>query len=317
MRNLVLAMTALCFASLADAQTPPPVEITADEIVVMGERPGPGMWRILGPGAEVYILPIVQPLPKGFVWNSKPVDAVLARTDRALVGQGAVSIGLGTVVRQRDTIRNPDDGKISAYLDAATRTRWDAARRKLGWTSANDLENWRPYIAGFMLSGRAFERAGLSSSNDVFATVSTKLRKKRVRIDNVLRLDNKAMVRGFNDMPGGADTPCLIAALDLVEKGIPATQARAVAWAKGDIALLRRNADAASGAACLSAMDAGGVPAAEFIETFKTAWVNGLSSARNRPGVTLAVISAVWFLEPDGVLDRLRAAGVVVEDPPV
>jgi hypothetical protein len=52
-----------------------------------------------------------------------------------------------------------------------------------------------------------------------------------------------------------------------------------------------------------------------LVESFKSAWVKSLAAARERRGVTLAVINANWFLAPDGVLERLRAKGIVVEDP--
>src|SRR5260370_29358712 len=75
-------------------QVPPPV---MDELVVTGERTGPGMWRVHRGAAQVWILGSMSPLPKGITWRSKQVEQVLDGTNQVLV-QKPFEIGIARIL---------------------------------------------------------------------------------------------------------------------------------------------------------------------------------------------------------------------------
>src|SRR5579859_7145338 len=56
-----------------------------DEVVVTGERTGPGMWHVHHGSAQLWILGSLSPLPKGITWKADEVERVLDGTNRVLV----------------------------------------------------------------------------------------------------------------------------------------------------------------------------------------------------------------------------------------
>lgn len=311
LRTLLFLVFALLIA-VAPALANPPAP--ADEIVVVGERPGPRLWRIdTSAGGEIYILGTLQPLPKSFTWKTAQIDGVIARADRAMIGSNSVSIGIGALIANRKAIRNPNDARVSDQLDPATRARFHAVRAAYGYDDT-DLEGWRPYVAGLILLDKAQSKAGLSRSLDPQDVTLKKVRKRRIPIETVTRIEAKPLLHALNAMPVGADAPCLAAELEAVES-IAVMQKRAVAWSKGDVEALRALGERDDGESCLAGLQSGGVPAHRLRETIIADWTAALAKAAQRPGVTLAIAPMGPLLAADGVLARLRAQGVVIEGP--
>ena len=55
-----------------------------DEVLVTGERPGPGMWRIAKNGHDLWILATLRPLPKDMTWRSLAVEQRIASSQSVL-----------------------------------------------------------------------------------------------------------------------------------------------------------------------------------------------------------------------------------------
>ena len=72
MAALVIGASAASRAQQAPAQV-------LDEIVVNGERTGPGMWHVHRGAAQLWILGSMSPLPRDITWRSKQVEQ-LAQT---------------------------------------------------------------------------------------------------------------------------------------------------------------------------------------------------------------------------------------------
>lgn len=314
-RTLIVLLFALLLVVAPALANPPVAADTASaEIVVVGERPGPRLWRIeTSAGGEIYVLGVLQPLPKSFTWKTTQIDAVIARADRALIGSNSVSIGIGALISNRKAIRNPGGARVSDQLDPATRARFHAARAAYGFDDG-DLEGWRPYVAGLLLTDKAMTKAGLSRSLDPQDVTLKKVRKRRIPVETVTKIEVKPVLRALNDMPLGADAPCLAAELEAVET-VAVMQRRAVAWSRGDIETLRALGDRDDGETCLAGLQAGGVPVHRLRETAISDWTGTLAQAARRPGVTLAIAPMGMLLAPDGVLARLRAQGVVIDGP--
>jgi uncharacterized protein YbaP (TraB family) len=311
MRGFLFALAMALAAPAALAQTEAPASA---EVIVIGEMEGPRLWYFDGPGGEVFILGVVQPLPKSFTWKTTRLDLILKRTDRVLVGENGVRIGLSDLVTRRDAVRNPDGAKLSDQLDARTRERLVAQRQALN-LPPDAFENWRPYVAGAMLVDRAYDRAGLGNKVNASAITLAKLKKRGVRPTNVFRAPKGDLVRALNTMPLGADAPCMDAYLKLAEQGVAVAQTRAVAWANGDVATLRATRDNNFALSCLSALEHGGVPVDKLVAQFKADWLKALLAAKEQKGVTLAIVPMSYLLNEDGLLAALAAAGVKVEGP--
>jgi hypothetical protein len=82
--SIAACLLTVCLFSIACRadQAPPPV---MDEVVVTGERTGPGMWRVHRGAAQVWILGSMSPLPKGITWRATQVEQVLDSANEVLV----------------------------------------------------------------------------------------------------------------------------------------------------------------------------------------------------------------------------------------
>src|SRR5262249_35227270 len=71
-------------------QAPVATAPAREEVLVTGEFPGPGMWKVMRrddpQGHVLWILGTPPPLPKKLKWKSKDVEAVLLSSQAVLVG---------------------------------------------------------------------------------------------------------------------------------------------------------------------------------------------------------------------------------------
>src|SRR5689334_25218036 len=87
-------LPALClffFAAFAKAQSLEPTTATEDasaaqpeQILVVGQKPGPGMWKVSKDGHVLWIFGTYSPLPVKMDWRSHEVDAVIGRSQEYL-----------------------------------------------------------------------------------------------------------------------------------------------------------------------------------------------------------------------------------------
>src|SRR5690242_8623754 len=88
----VMAAYVLYPAALA-APTPSPTE-PMDEVVVSGEQPGPGLWKVSKGTHTLWILGTLTPLPQKMTWRSREVENVVAKSNE-VIGQESVSPNIG------------------------------------------------------------------------------------------------------------------------------------------------------------------------------------------------------------------------------
>ena len=78
---------ALAGGALQAAVDPAPTAATVaeeiiEEVTVIGERAGPGLWKVRNGDNTLYILGTLSPLPKKMTWRSREVENVLARAQQ-------------------------------------------------------------------------------------------------------------------------------------------------------------------------------------------------------------------------------------------
>ena len=82
-------MSFFAFGAYADPPadvppTPPGDATTLDTVMVTGEQPGPGMWKVTNGDHVLWILATAYPLPKKMVWQSKQVDDTIAQSQEVI-----------------------------------------------------------------------------------------------------------------------------------------------------------------------------------------------------------------------------------------
>src|SRR5262245_23234855 len=118
----VFALSGACAVAQAPADAPMEANPPIEEVVVTGEFPGPGMWKVTqperSPGHTVYIVASHPPLPRRMKWKSRDVESVALRAQEILRDSGVdmqpdekigVFRGLSLLPAALRARKNPDE----------------------------------------------------------------------------------------------------------------------------------------------------------------------------------------------------------------
>jgi uncharacterized protein YbaP (TraB family) len=309
-----MAVGVLSMACHADP--PPPVPPVMDELVVTGERTGPGMWHVHRGAAEVWILGSMSPLPKGITWRATQVDKVLGGTSQVLV-QKPFEIGIARIlwllITERSVLMVRGGKRLKDVLPAELHARFAAQRAKY----TQDPEKWerfRPLIAAAFLQQAAFHQVGLSTRLDLGAAVRTLAKNHHVRVEEIKIAGVGDVMDALKTLPPATENACVDASLVTVERDLPRLLERAQAWASGNIERIEKLREPAEVDACRAALDTG-IGAADLIARIRRTWLGTIEKYLQNAGVTLVVMNMDMLLEPGGLLDELRAKGYEVDAP--
>ncbi len=327
LRCLVITAAFSC-ACRADVLPSPPaaaaVVPSLDDVLVTGERPGPGMWRVSKGGHDLWILATLQPLPKNMTWRSEQVELRIA-SSQVVISPPQVDTDIGffrglTLIPSLLRARKSPDGKtLEQLLPHDIYIRWLALRVKYG--TADD-EHKRPMLAALDLYQRALDQSGLTSNEAVWDTIEKTAHKDRIPLQpvvlNVKIDDAKGAINDLSKIPQDAEIACFTKTIERLETDLQPMRQRANFWSLGDIDGLRSLPYPDEEVACLNAFLA--VP--EFREHYERArtqiedlWLSAADAALNKNVSSFAVLPITVFLKEDGLLNRLRAAGYAVQDP--
>ena len=299
----------------AAATAPSPDQL--QELVVTGERTGPGLWHVHKGAAHVWILGSISPLPRDITWRSSQVERLLASTNQVLVPKpfeiGIVHI-LWLLITERSVlmVRGGKHLKDVMPPDLYARFAKDRAR----FTSdADKWERFRPIIASAFLEREAFHSAGLSARLDLGAALRALAKKQHVRVEEVKIAGVGDVLDALKTMPPATENTCVDASLVTIESGLPQLIARARSWATGDIEGIESHPEPAQVDACVKALDSGAA-SGDLLGRIRLTWLQALLGSLDSAGTTIAVVNMDLLLERGGLLDELRQRGFAV-DPPV
>jgi uncharacterized protein YbaP (TraB family) len=313
--SLLVAATGLlaCHLALARVEDPPQ---KVDEIIVSGERAGPGLWHVQKGAAQLWIFATVSPLPKDMTWRSKQLEKILDGTDQVLVAK-PVEIGIARalwlLVTQRDLLMLGHGKKLKDVMPADLHARFAAQRAKFT-KDADKWEKFRPIIAAAFLEEDALHAVGLSTRLDLADEVRSLARKHHVRIEEFRFAGLHDVLDALKTLPPATEQKCVAASLATIETGMPRLIDRAQAWATGDVQRIQSLPESAEVAQCRAAITV--EPGAGDLYTLlRQTWVNNMARHLETGGVTLAVVSMDMLIEPGGFLEALRSRGYTIDSP--
>jgi uncharacterized protein YbaP (TraB family) len=287
-----------------------------DELVVTGERAGPGMWHVHRGAAQVWILGSMSPLPKGITWRSAQVEHVLGTASQVLV-QKPFEIGIARIlwllVTERSVLMVRGGKRLRDVLPEDLHARFALQRAKYT-DDPNKWERFRPLIAAAFLQQAAFHQAGLSTRLDMGAAVRALAKKHDVRVEEIKIAGVGDVMDALKTLPATTENICVAASLATIERDLPRLIDRAQAWASGNVERIEKLREPAEVDACRAALDTG-VGAADLIARMRRTWLGSIEKYLQHDGVTLAVVNMDLLLEPGGLLDELRAQGYEVDAP--
>jgi uncharacterized protein YbaP (TraB family) len=298
-----------------------PGAATLPEIVVEGQHEGPRMWRISRGDHVLWILGTVSPLPRKLIWKPDAVVAVLKQSQEVVPAWPSYGIGANPITALRVYIqwrrmqKPPDHMPLQQALPpqlyarvAALEARYDPHDKA--------LEQLRPMLAAQRLLTRVLEASGLTARNEVQQTVLELARAQGVRVrQDKLRIDDPVdLLKDVGATPLSGEVACLDAVVTRLETDIGPMQARARAWALGDVDTLRALPHTDNRTACVSAVSTS-ERVRSLIERAQDDWLVAVQDSLARNRGTLAVQTMDRLLGEQGALATLRARGYNVEGP--
>lgn len=318
MQRLAVPWLVLCLCLCVRAESARAIErrdrtppSAVEEVLVTGEHPGPGMWRVVHEGHALWILGTHAPLPQRLRWRSQEVEIAISEAQQVLGSYSAFFVVRG---------QNPlaARGKpLRRLLSRREYAQWRALKRKyIG--EHPEIETALPVTAALVLRSNAFARAGLVNAEVIVAEVQRLADAYRVPVttDHQVTKIIESVPQGIHAQRRGV--AFLVQTMKNLEADVATARARANAWAVGDIEALRARAAADTTTAQLYASSWPYLTEAELTELVaetERRWLDAAERALRSHETTVATLPIFMLLRPGGLLDALRARGFEVIEP--
>lgn len=330
--KLKFAATALAFGLLAANTYAQEQELAAapESVLVVGQRPGPGLWKVSKDDHVMYVFGKYGPLPKKMEWRSHEVEAILAKSQEYLsepafgakVGfWGGVKL-VASIPQMVTLQNNPDGALLKDVVPPEAYARWLVLKEK--YLGENEkVEKFRPIFASGVLFKAGLDRAGLTSKDQIDGTLQKLVKQSSVKVTPSLvetaLPDAGQLLKDFKSSKLD-DAACFSATLAQLEADIDQMRVRANAWAVGDIDTIRKLSFADREGACHAAVEGSTAfqsrpELAELRAKARALWLDNAEKALASNATTFAVLRMNEIMSPNGLLAALQAKGYKVESP--
>jgi uncharacterized protein YbaP (TraB family) len=292
-----------------------------EEINVVGEQPGPRLWRVSKGDHVLWLLGTLTHIPKRMTWRSTEIEAVLRQSQEFVDSGFSVSASIGPILavklyfQWRRTEKNPDHTKLKNWVPSPLYSRFEAVKANFD-NGDSGIEELRPGLAALRLYERAVDAAGLTERDTVEEQVRKLAKKQHVPIQR-MKLDvndPQGVLKDIGNLPPSLEIECLDATVTRIESDLQNMQQRAKAWAVGDVDKLRSLTFANQREVCLTAVS-NSPRVKALVDSAEQAWIDAVESALTRNRVSVAMRPIYDLLDADGPLARFRAEGYRVDGP--
>jgi hypothetical protein len=322
-------------AHAQSAQTVIPSTDKVEELLVIGEQPGPSMWKVTKGDNTLWIVGTHEPVPQKMKWRAKGIREIVAQSQEILSAPSTristKQIGffnaLTMVPAAMESRKNPNGESLKDIVPADIYQRWIVLRDKyIDENNTNDedkdIERWRPMFAALELYSKAITKSGMTQTSPVWPMIRDTAKQQKVNITDVMYEpaigDARGALKEFSKRQL-ADIACFTKTVERIETDLSAMRMRANAWAKGDLDLLRISPQIdqrqACNAAVLETTFAKMLGVQDMAAKVEAAWMRAAEAAINKNRVTLAVLPMDRLLGAKSYLTALEAKGYVVVAP--
>ena len=299
-------------------------------ILVVGQKPGPALWRVSKGNHVLWVFGTYSPLPQKMEWRSQQVENALAQSQELLGAPGsAMSVGWAnsfnilTAAPFMIGIKKNADGKhLQEVVPVDVYARWTVLKAKYIGTD-NGIEEERPMFAADQLFGKAIQASGMDNGYGIQGRIEELAKNwkiKRTSTTVMLPLENpRAAVRDFKKAQL-EDVDCFTKTVDRLETDLDAMKVRANAWSLGDIDAIRRlkfpDQKQSCNAAIFDSKWMGELKgSADLQQRMKTSWLTAAEKSLATNQSTFAMLPMSDLLNPDGLVAALRAKGYQIDEP--
>lgn len=316
----------LSLPAWAQTEAAPPAIETGETVLVVGQRPGPGMWKISKGDNVLWVFATYSPLPVKMQWRSQQVEAIIGKSQRYLSPPTlGASVGLWGGLKMLPHLagarKNPGGAMLRDVVAPEVYARWRVLKARYG--IGDEAESERPVFVAETLYRAGLKHAGLTSSDEVSKAIEALLVKNNVKtIASHVQLDVPNPGKTLKEFKQASmdDAQCFKVTIERLESDIEAMRARANAWAVGDLEEIRKLNFGDREAACQSAMtsssalrDGMGLEGAE--KRVRKLWLEAAEHAIANYPTSFAMLKLSNVLRSDYVMTELKARGYTVEAP--
>ncbi|HEX4160055.1 MAG TPA: TraB/GumN family protein [Rhizomicrobium sp.] len=312
-RCLVLAGVFLIGIAPDGMAQHPSAHSPVETVVVTANAAGPAIWHAARGDADVAILGIVEPLPDNFAWNTKPLETILGETRLVLLPaqvRMAVFSGAWFYLTEGDLLHPP-----------AGRTLWDILDPRLAARLARICELLHEpedeysndsAIRAAMRLGSDFRHVYYLTTHEPEDSIAALARAHRVAVRRIASYDLVPSAEDLLELPPAETGRCIDAEIRDIDFYSGHVSAAANAWATGNVGGMMANWAPSNYYQCLVGLSphAVAIDARSIGDT-----VQAVEDALAHGGHTLAIVDIGILRRGDGVLDRLKAAGVSIIGP--
>ena len=322
-RVLGAALLLLSGISFANDPVPDPASPEADEsdmevVLVLGQQPGPGLWKVTSGDHVMWILGEISPYPRKVKWVSKRFESLLENSQELLLDYSGYWRANHSDTRKLLIAEMlPPGVKLKDLISPELNRMFEATARRFGVTG---LEELFPFAATNRLVVGAMDSMDMKAFSARF-TAATLGRKAKLKITNFSAPDLPFEER-LRNWRQPANVVCLERLLATIGDGGTGVRRLANAWSVGDIPALRQlvpvysfSRDGFRSGACAAAMHGGEKQATEYKRKRTQLWLNQAKRALKNNKRTMAVVPMSELFASDGYLAALRAAGYEIEEP--
>ena len=297
-----------------------------EEILVVGEQPGPSLWRVYKDDHVMWVMGTLSPLSKNMHWHSKKVDAIVAESQEFL-REPSVKLQVsfwgkvGLLPSLVGIKNNPDGKKLADVLPENLYARWAVLKEKyIG--EDKDIEKYRPIFAATQLFKKSIEKSDMVPYDSVRWAVEAIVKDKKIKttrpiVDHTVK-NPRSIAKKFKKSSLD-DVECFARTLDRLETDLGAMRTRANAWATGDIVALRNLPYHDEREDCESAVLNSELAQEQGLQDIKkllqTEWLAAAEAALANNESTFAMLPMAELYKSDGYLAALQAKGYTVERP--
>ena len=301
---------------------------TLDTIVVSGEQPGPGLWKVSKGEHVLWILGTLSPLPEKMSWDSRDVEAVIAESQEVILMpnvsfsvKGGMIGGLFLLPSAMKARNNPDKEMLIDVVPADLYARWEVLKAfYMGNDSA--VEKRRPIVAAQELYQSAIKRSDLSQDDIVTKVVRKAARRNKVEmVEPTLEVRIESAGKALREFRKSSldDLDCFAKTMSRIETDIEAMKLRGNAWATGDIEAILSLPYTDQLQACSDAVLNTSVSEerglGDLRSRVRAEWLKAAESTLERNTSSFAILPIRLLLADDGLLTQLRDRGYVIEPP--
>ncbi len=286
-----------------------------EEIIVIGKRPGPPLWKVTNGDNVLWIFGILQPLPKSLEWDSESVEWVISQSREYLSG---ISVGLVErnplkayrLFRKTKKLRkNPNGETLQDVLPPETYARFLEIKALYAPDNEEILE-LRPMWAAQELFNEALDSLGLVGGGNIYKSIKKIAKKNRIEITKIEAhepLDSNQWFDDLRSIPLETELACFEDFIGAINSDLQGALERAIAWADGDAGLLKELQYPDAGLDCL--IFSGSVQASRLLKQARLLWINSAERALRENDVTFASLAIGELIGAEGLLEELRKKG--------